>query len=90
MIWSPNVGDLLFSAQHQNLFFLLSNCLPLIGVATESVCVATVSDEPPTQAWGSPQPMWFLWQQPNIPELRIPSGLWCNSQLYAVALFSVG
>lgn len=55
-----------------------------------SLCVATVSDEPPTQAWGSPHPMWFLWQQPNTPELLIPSGLWCNSQFYVVALFSVG
>lgn len=68
----------------------LSSCLPLTKVATEPVCVAGVSDETPTQAWGSPQPVWFLWHLPNTPELLIPSGLWCNSQLYAVALFTVG
>lgn len=43
----------------------LSSCLPLTEVATEPVCVAGVSDEPPTQAWGSPPPVWFLWQQPT-------------------------
>lgn len=82
---------LLCSAQHPWICsFLLSSCLPLTEVATEPVCVAGVNDELPTQAWGSPQPVWFLWQQPNTPVLLIPSGLWCNSQLYAVALFSVG
>ena len=68
----------------------LSSCLPLTKVVTEPVCVAGVRDETPTQAWGSPQPVWLLWQQPNTPELLIPSGLWYNSQLYVVALFSVG
>lgn len=85
------MGD--FSVQYTvplSLLFLLSSCLPLTEVVTEPVCVATISDEPPTQAWGSPQPMWFLWQQPNTPELLVPSGLWYNSQFYAVALFSVG
>lgn len=43
----------------------LSSCLPLTEVATEPVCVAGVSDEPPTQAWGSPPPVWFLWQRPT-------------------------
>lgn len=81
---SPNVED--FAVQHTtplDLLLPLSSCLPLTEVATEPTCVARVSDEPPTQAWGSPQSVWFLWQQPNTPELCIPSGLWCNSQLCA-------